>query len=129
MGNNPDAGGEQSVTRRNAAELDPVFEEVKTAIEHLQAAPDSEQRQCAVCLSSRSAYTDFHSLSVLQNTIDDWAADRLRDLFKAALDTLVPGKYSDSVGARFEDFERFCILMDGRDPLDTDTTIEHGMTQ
>lgn len=129
MVKNPNSRGEQSVTRRNAADLDPVFDELKKAIDDLQSEPDCQQKQCAVCLSSRSAYTDFHSLSVLQNTVDDWAADALRDLFKASLDTLVPGKYSNSVATRYDEFERFCNLMIGRDPLDTDTTIEHGMTQ
>lgn len=106
--------------RRNAVDLDPIFDQLRTAVEALSKSPETEELQSQVCLLSRSAYTDFFSLSVLQGELDSWAVERLGKLLHDAIRHLqFGGKYRDSVSDRQDDFDAFCNDMANRNQWDT----------
>lgn len=110
---------EEPEMQRNKAELEPAFAELAAALQELRATPGSEESQCNVCLLTRSAFTDFYSVSVLQGKADEWAVHRLNQLFSDALNVLPSGKYQESVERRYRDFDAFCDDIHERTADDT----------
>lgn len=119
MDNEYGPGNRSPMPNRNLSELEPVFAELESAVRDLRTDPDSDEAQCNVCLLTRSAYTDFYSVSVLQSEIDEWASKRLEALFTEALGALPEGKYRESVNGRLKDFEAFRMDIKDREPDDT----------
>jgi hypothetical protein len=106
-------------TNQILAELAEVLNELQRAIDALRKDPQSRERQIDVCLRSRSAYSDFYSITVLAHAVDPDSRCRLQDLFASALAIPWQGRYRDSVEDRAEDFKRFCDDVNERDPQDT----------
>ena len=101
-------------------ELTPIYQELEAALTELRSDPTSDERQVNVCLLSRSAFTDFYSLSVLKHEINGWAKGELERMFQEALALLPPqSPYHGSVKERHDEFDTFCNDIVNRDRLDT----------
>jgi hypothetical protein len=98
----------QETARDQLDELNQLFRELEHATNALMSNRGSLELQSTVCLATRSAFTHFHSLSVIEGTIEQTTADELRRLLTVVVNTLPPGKYRDSVEARHSDFIAFC---------------------
>ncbi len=92
----------------NADELEIALAKFESANDALAEQVGDLEAEREVCLCSRTAYTRFHSLCVLDNTLLEWAAQRLRKELTCARDRLTIPKYLDSVTCRSTSFENFC---------------------
>jgi hypothetical protein len=100
-------------------ELRRLFRDLEQATSSLLANRHSLDLQSKVCLATRSAFTHFHSLSVIDSTVDQPTAEELRRLLTVAMKTLPPGKYYESVQSRLDDFIAFCTDPTVSDEMDT----------
>lgn len=103
--------------------LDEILDSLRIATESFELNPSSEELQCEVCLLTRSAYTEFYSISEWSNAIDEESSRTLRGLFGRILGKLSKsGPYFDSVDKRFQEFESYCRELPLRDTSDTAVT-------
>jgi hypothetical protein len=95
--------------RKPLGELDLLFKQLAAATARLRQEPESDQLQCDVCLLTRSVYTEFFSVTELNNELDLEAADAVRRSFQEVLQ-LIPRRkrYYKSVAERTQDFEDYC---------------------
>lgn len=120
--NNSEESKRMAVNDREG--LDGILDSLREATERFEQNPESEDLQCEVCLLTRSAYTEFFSVSEWTSTIDEGASRTLRDLFGRILAKLSrEGDYFKSVKNRSGEFERFCRELPLRDTADTGVTI------
>src|SRR4051812_31498682 len=105
----PSSDGRQFKFYDNLSELKTVLQEFDAALLELKKDVRSPDLQCNVCLNSRSAFTEFYSVSELNGQIDSEAFDTLRELFNRALELLpVESSYRTSVSDRADQFEEYC---------------------
>ena len=120
MAINPELTGGNRMIHESQAELWKLLEEFDSAVINLAKDPTLVEAQCRVCLSSRSAYTEFFAVSELEVGVDQTVAEKLRILFSAALKHL-PNDciYFESVRERFSEFEEYVNELAKRPEFDT----------
>jgi hypothetical protein len=104
-------------------ELTPALEKIEAAIHACTQVPrgnaaERERVEAALCLATREAFSDFHSLCLVNEHLDLGAKERLDRLLAEAIRSFAIDDFTAAVTRRHQDFLEFCDLMDRADGLD-----------
>jgi hypothetical protein len=102
-------------------ELKPSLDKVEIALKACNdvaaSNPEREKVEAALCLATREAYSDFHSLTLVAEKVNSDAKRRLSTLLHDAIAQFRIDDFANAVQLRLRDFERFCTLMESEKDL------------
>ena len=101
-------------------ELYAILESLEPGIRDCESDPFSEANQVSVCLLTRSAYTEFYSLSVFRDEIDSKLSNDLLDRFRQVVKMLPEGEYRHSIKNRTVECEEFCRRTSDQSLIETE---------